>query len=261
MLKPYLKSVQNLGIQLFPAWLCPCYVLAMPKRKSGERDQKPVNEWYLGSQAFYFAVIGGHVQEVSEHDFFVDQAGQIELHLHVGMVEGSLACIGVDVRSFTELEGEFGVKPLSGRGAFSAIRSPAWRSLPIGGLAERAIEQVQEAYARMARETRAGMYDRFGYNRAELAARHDQIAGSSSPSKRRGPKPSLSEETLRTVVALAYGSGGRKPVVAVQRALQEIGHLGPWDRGTVTIDQARKAVQAARKIGAIPPVGKQGATE
>jgi hypothetical protein len=87
----------------------------------------------------------------------------------------------------------------------------------------------------------------------EKMARKFKYPGGDEPNRpRRGPQRLLSLDDLATVVAPAYLTGGRKPVVAVRDALSK--HRGE----PVTMDQARKAVVRAREAGLLPPAKGQG---
>lgn len=119
------------------------------------------------------------------------------------------------------------------------VDTALWRALPIGQLIEDTIAGVRQDAARV--------FEEVGDRRLE------QIAGSQPPTKRRGPKPSLTPELLARVVAPAFATGGRRTVEAVRAALQDAGYPGSGPDGNVTIDQARKAVTKARAEGLIAP--------
>jgi hypothetical protein len=87
---------------------------------------------------------------------------------------------------------------------------------------------------------------------AELAEHGAESTG------RRGRRPVLRDDQLRDVVAPAYRGARSKPVQAVQRALQAYGMPGAGQNREVTIDQARKNVKRARRLGFIDPPAKKG---
>ena len=82
---------------------------------------------------------------------------------------------------------------------------------------------------------------------------YESLAAEGVPNRpQRGPKRLLCLDDLTTVVKPAYLTGGRKPVVAVRKAMSK--HRGQ----PVTMDQARKAVVRAREAGVLPPAGGRG---
>lgn len=224
------------------------------------KKQRPPSEWHLAVRPFFFEVTDSHAVEIDEQSWIVDKAGQLQIQIHVGLVNDRLACIGVDIRSFrADIEGATvkgainAYHPFDQRGGFTAINSPVFRSIPIGNLIERAIADTQGDYEQMAAQSRQGMFDAVTPDRERLARIHESIADAARTGARRGPKPALTEDVLRSVVTPAYITGGRRPVVAVQTALSKY-------RGgeQVTIDQARKAVVQARAVGMIPPARGKG---
>jgi hypothetical protein len=102
------------------------------------------------------------------------------------------------------------------------------------------------------------MFDGVTPDRERLARTHEALAGAAPAGARRGPKRLLTEDVLRTVVAPAYITGGRRPVMAVRKALEAARFGGSGPKGEVTIDQARKAVVQARAAGVIPAASGRG---
>lgn len=189
-------------------------------------------------------------------DFYVGpvqvrtQAGgqPLSVDVHLAQVRGRMVCVGLDVRSFEAGEEGSTGQPLDGD--WRPITSPVMRALPTATVIEQALGQVRDEFGFV-----FGHLDRDKY--PELLA---QVEGYfTPPARRRGPKPVIDDELLRDVVAPAYRMGGRRPVQAVKTALEAAG----VHKGRVSIDQARKAVVAARSRGFIPPYdrGKQGNAE
>ena len=65
-----------------------------------QESGRPRSEWHVGVRHFFFNVIDNHPVEIAEQSFIVDKVGQLEVKIHIGLVNDRLACIGVDIRSF-----------------------------------------------------------------------------------------------------------------------------------------------------------------
>jgi hypothetical protein len=144
-----------------------------------------------------------------------------------------------------------GIKPLPPSDRFTEIGSALWRSIPIGDLIERSIALQKNHYKDLVANARraADPATRKGW---EDMARAFEYYNDQPDRPRRGPKRLLSLDDLATVVAPAYLTGGRKPVVAVRDALSK------HKREPVSMDQARKAVVRARDAGVLPPAHGRG---
>ena len=128
------------------------------------------------------------------------------------------------------------------------IDSTLWRKIPAGAFAE-----LAESARLMAEEiVRAGLADTWASG--ELAK---DLAAIDSPARRPGRPSRMSRDLISNVVAPAFRTGGLRPVVAVQAALQRAGFSGSGPNGEVTINQAKAAVKAARRAGAIPAANKE----
>jgi hypothetical protein len=198
----------------------------------------------------YFEVVDSRAQEVSEPDFYTEHRGQFQVWLTLAAIHNRMRCVGVDIRSYKRpvfeetLADRVALEPFDGRDGLAAMDSAVWRSIPIGDLIQRAIEEKKAYFLARAEQARRD-------DQEETARRYESLVG--EPGKpRHGPRRSLSLEDLTTVVAPAYDAGGRKPVVAVREALSK--HRGV----PVSIDTARKAVVRAREVGALPPAGGRG---
>jgi hypothetical protein len=174
------------------------------------------------------------------------------VNVHVALVpdEGRFVCVGLDVRSYWKRDQGAESVPFSEvettNEGWAEITSPVMRGLQTAAVVDRALGQVREL-ASWIRETGTHLPEQ----KAALDALLDGGLVEAEP-RRRGPKPLLDDAALRAVVVPAYRTGGRRPVQAVRAALLESGLLG----GHVSIDQARKAVAAARARGFIPPAKK-----
>jgi hypothetical protein len=174
------------------------------------------------------------------------------VQVHFGLVRGRLACVGLDIRSFTSDDTTRNIKPLEG---WDELNSPRLRALPIATF----VEETRKLYLDMSQAIQDrpdlwGLEDKS----SQTAFRRASKALKAGPPPRSGRPPILTDEQLREVVAPAYLFGGRKPVQAVQEALERHGMPGAGPRGEVTIDQARKNVQRARQIGLIAKPAKRG---
>lgn len=184
-------------------------------------------------------------------DFYVgpvqvrtEAAGQpLVVDVHLAQARGRIVCVGLDVRAFTSGDGPNGTRPLGDE--WRPITSPVMRALPTATVIEQALSQVRDEFGFV-----FGHLDRDKY--PELFSQVDGYF--TPPAGRRGPKPAINDETLHDVVAPAYRMGGRRPVQAVKEALEAAG----VHKGRVSIDQARKAVAAARAKGFIPPYEGRG---
>ncbi|WP_147251479.1 hypothetical protein [Blastococcus sp. TBT05-19] len=176
--------------------------------------------------------------------------------VHLALVNERVTCVGFDVRSFIPKVYEAGsavagwaheMYPTNDN--YVEITSPLIRGLKVAQIIERALTMMKSKDAWDERFLVAKAPTTVDLSSFDLQSVVDGFFTPADAGPRRGPKPQLDDEALRTVVAAAYRTGGRRPVQAVQAALEESGVLRP----PVTIDQARKAVAAARARGFIPP--------
>lgn len=182
----------------------------------------------------------------------------LEVTVHFARVRGGVACVGLDVRSFTAAATVGPPEPMS-------------TVLPVGvnltKITSSVIRGVQTAQVidAAAAGLRAGILDAVE-GRMEDRAQTDATAGVPAddvrprvekfldqPVRRRGPDRQLSDTVLRDVVARAYLDAARKPAQAVRDALKASELTRHIFKGRVSDDQARKAVGAARRRGFIPP--------
>jgi hypothetical protein len=184
---------------------------------------------------------------IGGHDFAVE--------VHIAFVRGRFACVGIDLRSFSIEEGSEEAQKKSQillvNEDWVEITSPVIRGLQTSAVIQKALREWQDT-ANLKLETA-------GRSMPPLEWVKYTVIGSGALNRpenpqRRGPHPQLDDDVLASVVAPAYGVGGHAPTQAVREALQTSGVLKP----PVTIDQARKAVAAARKKGFIPPYAHGG---
>lgn len=175
----------------------------------------------------------------------------LRVTVHFALVEGQLTCVGLDIHAFTSPDGfrppknaERKVVPIGGD--YVKITSPLIRKLRVAEMVEAAMEQARGVMTRILED--------WGPELGSVGDSNWQRMFGEQPRKR-GPKPVLDDAALRDVVAVAYRSAASKPVQAVRRAMAE---QVPFYKGTVTPDQARKAVVAARARGFIPPAKRSG---
>lgn len=219
----------------------------------------------------------------------VEIDGQLfSVHVHLAVLRGRIACVGIDLHSFFEFDPELHDKvakledPTGDPAVDAALTAVAGWDTPSTAKAETVMLPTNETFVEITspivRSLRtseviesavAPMRDllrKIADDLARLDPRVEPIVNvveeqwgeGSPPGKRRGPRPQLDDTVLREVVAATYRVAGKRPVQAVRKALEESGALRP----PVTIDQARKAVAAARARGFIPPAkrttGQQG---
>ena len=187
--------------------------------------------------------------------------GQVTLHgqefhvrTHWAQVDGRPTVVGVDLRSFQVEErsiAEALVPPEPVGGQWSEVTSPVVRALRIGSVAEGHRLEFMESYD-------VDIEERPESERGQLEA--DQAFWGTEPDRKKpGPAEQMTDDLLRSVVEPAYRRGGRKPVVAVQEALEAAGYPGSaWDpkkrRNVVSPNQASAAVRKARAKGLLGPV-------
>jgi hypothetical protein len=204
---------------------------------------------FTSEAAWPFIVVDGRAKEKRGSN----RVTQFEVCVMLASIEKRVRCVGVEVRSYQRTDGEHGgIKPLPPIDRFTEISSALWRSIPIGDLIERSIALQKNHYKDLVANARraADPAERKGW---EDMARAFEVQDDDEPDRpRRGPQRLLSLDDLTTVVAPAYLTGGRKPVVAVRDALSK--HRGE----PVTMEQARKAVVRARAAGALPPAHGRG---
>ena len=159
--------------------------------------------------------------------------------VHWAVVGGQRRCVGLDVRAFTSRNAAKAdltdARPLPG-GSWGKVTSPVIRAVPVGAVVEQAQRDaiaLQQAVAAMPLPQQQAIEQR--------------------PQGRAGRPPTWSREVLAQVVVPAYRTAASKPSIAVQEALTQHADY------QVTADQARKAVQAARKAGLLPAANERGA--
>lgn len=193
----------------------------------------------------------------AEEDYFACLPTMVEIAgatfrvgVHLAMVRERLTCVGLDVRSFEEAPSEGGGRarrPLNRD--WVEVTSPVMRALRTSEVIEAAQAPLRGHITR----TLDALSNLPPLPRPLPKTTATEFLGRAleglKPGRKRGPQPLLSDDTLRDVVAATYRIGGRRPVVAVRAALEASGALKP----PVTIDQARKAVAAARAKDFIPP--------
>jgi hypothetical protein len=212
----------------------------------------PENATHRTEVTWPFIVVDGRAKGIRGSK----RAADFEVCVTLASIENRTRCIGVEVRSYQRTDGGLGIKPLPPLNRYTDIGSTLWRSIPIGDLIERSIAHQKDYYktlvdmARSADPAPSRGPSREGW---EDMARAFEYPNANEPDRpRRGPQRLLSLDDLTTVVAPAYLTGGRKPVVAVRDALRK--HRGE----PVTMEQARKAVVRARAAGALPPAHGRG---
>jgi hypothetical protein len=162
--------------------------------------------------------------------------------VHLALVRDRLVCVGLDLRALN-LGDSLMTEPLDlGNGNWQEITSPVLRGLPL----TETVEQALAGYRAIVKQLNASS--------GNVVTPPSEGGGVTDGPRRRGPRPQLDDETLRSVVAAAYRVGGRRPVRAVQRALEASGALP----SPVTSDQARRSVVRARARGFIPPAKAHG---
>jgi hypothetical protein len=192
-----------------------------------------------------FIVVGGRAKENRGGN----RVTQFEVCVMLASIENRMRCIGVEVRSYRRTDDD--IEPLPVLGRYTDIGSALWRSIPIGDLIERSIALQKDHYKVLVDLARSDdPARRKGWE--DMARKFKYPDGDEPDRPRRGPQRLLSLDDLATVVAPAYLTGGRKPVVAVRDALSKN------KREPVTMDQARKAVVRAREAGMLPPAHGRG---
>lgn len=200
---------------------------------------------FAGGCHFRFRWVDGRLERFSEDDPSPIEGGQgadLAVYLDLFVSGDRLVCGRVEVKTVAQLETDH-EDTLGATPEPRHINSALWRQLPIGQLVDESVETVQHLAEEM---FRASNRDHFKV-----------LVDLNRPGKRPGPQSSLTFELLRNVVAPAFRAGGRKGVVAVQRAMQEAGYPGSGPDGGVTIDQARKAVTKARRMRLLEPAGRR----
>jgi hypothetical protein len=200
---------------------------------------------------FFFEVVGGRAREINRRTTKMRERHQFQVRVTLASIDGRTRCVGVEIRSYEKTDTEHGViEPFEHRDGFTEIGSALWRSIPIGDLIERAIAEKKAEFKRLAEWARGLRQDHI--NQEAIAREIESLIDEEPDRPRRGPQRLLSLDDLATVVAPAYLTGGRKPVVTVRDALSK--HKGE----PVTMDQARKAVVRARDAGVLPPAKGRG---
>src|SRR4051794_29267587 len=172
---------------------------------------------------------------IGGHDFAVE--------VHFAFVRGRLACVGIDLRSFFSKESPEQAKRkpqmLLMNEDWVEITSPVVRGLQTSAVIQKALRKWQDA-ANLKLETAEGPMSPKEWVKYTVIG-SGALNRPENP-RRRGPHPQLDDDVLEKVVAVAYGAADHAPTQAVREALETSGLLKP----PVTIDQARKAVAAAR---------------
>ncbi len=175
------------------------------------------------------------------------------VRVHWARVGGQMRVVGLDLRSFhTQGEGaalrEFmeSAEPVPLQEPWHDLRTTVLRGLRFSEVVE---ESRTELLARL-KGTQAA-----GTPRAQ--AHREEVGTALEEGKRRpGPAATITDEHLEQIVAPAYmDAGPHQPVEKVRQALvaARIRGLGRH----VTKEQAKKAIQRARKAGLIPAYNRR----
>jgi hypothetical protein len=160
------------------------------------------------------------------------------LKIHLGFLESQrkVICVGMDLRSFTDVDDRPVGLPLE------HLTAAKLRALKLGSYVEAAIDRCKLWLSEIAEEQAF-----VGEDKAEIEALLENRA------KPRGRKPALSDSQLIELVVQPYMVGGRQKTERVRQALQKSGVLPPLQRGgEVDIQQARKQIDRARARGLLP---------
>jgi hypothetical protein len=207
------------------------------------------------------------------------------VNVHLAEVDGRYICVGIDLRSFEEIElddlarigassttsfttsGErlihaairrFEAPPAPGKNKpvvipmndrFVEVTSPVVRALRTSEVIETAQAPIRDLLLKLADSLQTTPASGLGEGVPQLLSESLEEPWKPMEQKKRGPRPLLDDTALRDIVAVTYRVTAKRPVQAVRVALEESGVLG----SRVTIDQARKAVAAARAKSFIPP--------
>lgn len=218
------------------------------KMVESEESRHPI----LGETVFCFRWIDGRLTRVDTPGLtdppFAD--GPADVAVTINIHDSDRGAFAADVRvqtiatdQFTALNVFSDSKLWRGdHGEPARIGTALWRSIPIGSLIDEAIQQNLRWTERL---VTGGVLPKDAVERRRGAG------------GKRGRPKLLTPELASSVIAPAYLTGGSKPVQAVRDALEQVGHPGASPDG-VTIDQARKAVTYARRIGALPKASGRG---
>lgn len=185
----------------------------------------------------------GRLEFLGGSDAVEAEDPDVEVRVDVWIGARGLYVGGVEVHTVNVPSASGPITPMPHR-ARAGVSSSLWRAIRIGDLVDETIRRVRDGAGAVA---------------AVVDDEHlAQVAGAEERRAKRGPRPGVSPQVAAQVVAPAYLSGGRRPVVAVQEALQTAGLAGSGPAGEVTIDQARKAVARTRALGFLPAAEKRG---
>jgi hypothetical protein len=202
------------------------------------------------------------------------------VNVHLAEVDGRFICVGLDLRSFYEQDlstlgrasqpSETGDRlidatiraleapptpdkpkpvmvPTNDR--FVEVTSPIVRGLRTSEVIEAAQAPIRDLLLRVTRRMATAPELALSPEQADKTREVTEQFWAAPERPRRGPRPQLDDAVLQDVVAATYRVTAKRPVQAVRVALEESRALRP----PVTIDQARKAVAAARARGFLPP--------
>ena len=171
------------------------------------------------------------------------------VRVHWARVGGQMRVVGLDLRSFYA-EGEGAALSRLLKKAEVVPSQEPWpdmRTAVLRGL--RFSEVVEQSRTKLLGDLKAAKPART----PKATAARDQVgAALEGPATgKRGPSPTITDEHLAQIVAPAYlDAGPHQPVEKVRQALAA-GRIRGLGRH-VTKDQAKKAIQRARKAGLIP---------
>lgn len=178
---------------------------------------------------------------------------RFSVRVHWAQINGKAVPVGLDLRSFTSkaenlLNLAEDARPVPG--GWQPITSPVVRAL-------RVADQVEQS-----RLDLLAMRDLVSRLDPPRLPAFDEVAkplhaSAAPPKKRPGPKPLLTDEQLRDVVAVAYNRGGANCRRAVRSALSAL----PVYKGAEPKDLTGAAVAAirrARAVGLIAPASTRG---
>lgn len=171
--------------------------------------------------------------------------------VHVAQVEGKACCVGIDLRSVEvhldrdeqgNLQRQW-AEPLPGQEGWPEVNTRVWRALQVGEVVKKALQGIGGMTLVLQPDTSALLAATQAYR-----ARQER-PGSGRPARYQDPE-------LLAAVARAHGSHGRGDRLdAVRVAMED----HPAFRRGATLDQAKKAVRAARDAGLIAPTARANA--
>lgn len=191
--------------------------------------------YFVGSGEFRFYLTDdGALSPTGRPDS--EDAGDLTVVIHMYQDGAHFYAGEVVVSSNATTSSDLPNRVVAEKHSHLTIDSRIWRAIPLGTLVDAVAKDLRGSAEEVARD----IGDEYLKSSTALPM----------PTGKRGRRSPLTPDVLTRVVLPAYMTSPKRPVQAVREALDACAEFeGSSPTGEVTIDQARKAVARARRLG------------